>query len=679
MKRTLPIALPHRFYLNAIKPAAWFVALLCLLACLGCSQSADEGGARSNPARASAGLDAGDIALTDSDPLPEEVSLRSGADPIGPADRLQLEVLDESVEHLERRLATAHEGVNRNASALRELRHRLGDALAGLDAVTARLDPLAHRMSRDSEYVESQRSWLENQAGDLFAAQRDLELAIQRITDLEQSLQANGNRIDANTEAIAGADARWALQWALQKERLDALAQELAPLVDQLQQHSQNLEQQGARLDANGARIFETLMALDSIQHELAHLQQAQQRVERALEAQADQAEKQQEASWPGLLPTIILCLLVPLAIVFDFNDSDADERDAAAERRRAVGTLAAWFGGGAGYYLVGIGIMFGSTLGGIAGAPTQFLADLLQDSPVNLPTAFLNALLLQLSLAAIVAVVVCSVIPERIPSWAYLFAALLIGAIVYPLFGHWTAAPSPLSEHAGWLTSLGFSHPPAAPDVALLGGATALFLSGGLLPLTASASSRATRPDGTNAGTISAMLLWLGWIGVIGAASNASPNAPLLLIALAAAASGAAFSVLILSMAFSSRFEWLSGLPFSVLAALVAAPGGVPAATLTELILLGALTGFAASVLMAALDNRLSARIKLAAALMSGGLLGTLAPALFGPTGFVFTLSFEPLIPQIQGIGVALVLALIAGQTLAWTLNRTTKSRAPA
>jgi len=675
MKQVALAFIRHRFHFDAVKYGACSIVLLCLLTCQGCKQSTDEGSVRLDSAPAAGAPGVVEHAPADPEHSPTPASVESGAAPVESADRPRHEVSDESATDLERGHEAATERALRNSADLEELRNRLREALAAVDVVTARLDRVVDRMSSSSQFADSQRSWIEKQAAELYAAQRDIELATLRIIELEQSLVAHNDRIVTNAEAIAGADA----YSELQQKRLDSLAHELALLANQLQGHSQSLERQGARIDANGARNFESLMALDAIQLELASLQQAQRLVELAVEAQAVKAAKNLGAAWPSLLTTITLCLLVPLAIVVNFGDSDGRARGGHGEPRRTVGTLAAWFGGGAGFYLIGIGIVYGSSLGGISGSPAHFLTDVLQDAPADLPAALLSALLLELSLAAIVAVVVCSVLPQRTPSWAYLFAALVIGGIVYPLFGHWTATPSPLSEHAGWLTSAGFAHPPAAPNVALLGGATAIFLSRGLLPLTAPGLSRAKRPGGTDASIVSAMLLWLGWIGVIGAASNASPNAPLLLAALAAAAAGAAFGVLIFAMAFSAHGHWLSGFPFSVLAALVAAPGGVPGATLTELILLGALTGVSASFLMATLDNRLSAKIKLAAALMSGGLLGTLAPALFGPAGFVFTLSFEPLITQMQGIGVALALALVAGQTLASTINRTTKLRAPS
>jgi len=584
---------------------------------------------------------------------------------------------EERVNELREHLDSKTEGVSRNDSALRELRSRLDEVLAGLQAAALRLDSLTEQTARDTASLGAQAALIEEHSADLRATRRDLGAALQRLEDLDRAIQAHGDQIDANNEAITALSARQVAE----AERLDPIVQQLDALGHELQTNLETVAHQDSQIERNSVRTFETLMTLDSIEQELARVQQAQEvAARRAEEAATTGLEQTSGVSHLNPLMTVILSLLVPLAVVLGPAEPRAGTTDSQNVRGRAFCVLAAWFGGGAGYHLVGIGIMFGSSLGGILGTPTQYLADVLRASPADLPPALLHPLLFQLSLAAVVSVVVCSVIPSPMRGWACLLVALPTGGLLYPLFGHWIAVSSATSEHAGWLTGLGFVNQAAGPGVALLAGATAIFLARGLSVVTARvSSSRSADHRQDEASVVSAILLWLGWLGVIGAASTGSLGSPSLLLGLAAGSAGAAFSVLILGTVLSPSRHWLGTLPFSVLAGVVAAPGGLPTATLAELFLLGAIAGVFANLFMWKLDHRFHSSTTLPAALLSGGLVGTLAPALVGAAGFFSTLSLALLLPQLQGIGAALLLALIAGQAFAWSISRTTRSRAPA
>jgi Amt family ammonium transporter len=627
----------------AVRRIIWPLCLLCVFVCQGCEPSEDNVDLRANAGSGQEGLravgaDSGRSVTPRSAPSAEIPDQPMAIYPNPP----QVGAREETVTELRGQLDTATEGVNRNDRALRDLRGRVDEVLA-----------------------------------DLSVTRRDLESALQRLEDQDGAIKAQGDKIDSNNEEITTFSAR--LETGA--ERLEPIIRQLDAQANQLQRDLETVAHQGSRIEMNGVRIFETLMALDSIEQELTLVQEAQELTEeRALDAEAADPEQGASVSYLNPLVTVILCLLVPLALVAGAGDTRAEKANPQNDQGRAAWALTAWFGGGAAYYLVGIGIMFGSSLGGILGTPTEYLPDALAASPGDLPPAFLSLLLVQLSLAAIVSVLVCSVVPPRIPNWAYLLVALPIGGLVYPLFGHWIAVSSATSEHTGWLTDLGFINYAAGPGVALLSGATALFLAQGLSGVTAGDSTpSAVSHERKEVSVVGAVLLWVGWIGVIGAASTSSLGSPSVLLGLAAGSSGAAFSVLILGGVLASSRHWLGSLPLAILAGVVAAPGGLPTASLTELFLLGALAGVFANLSASRLADRFGSNSTLAAVLLSGGLLGTLAPALFGASGFFSTLSVALLVPQLQGIGAALLLALIAGRAFAWSIIRATRLRTPA
>ena len=662
----------------ALRRFTWSFCLLCLFVCQGCESSKEDTDSLANTAPGHEDAGAADAASDRSGNHRGAASagLREQPGAVYP-DARHSGLSGEMVKDLRQQLDTTTEGVSRNHSVLRALRSRVDEVLAGLQAAEVRLDSLTEQTARDIASLGTQASVIQEHSADLLLTRRDLGTALQHLEDLDRAIGAHGDTIDSNNQAITTLSARQEAE----AKRLDPIARQLDLLGRQLKRDLERVALQGSQIEMNSVRLFETLMTLDSIEQELARVQEAQESAKRrAAEAESAGSEKSPGVSQLIPLMAVVLCLLVPLAVVLSPAEPGARKAESQDARGRAAWTLTAWFGGGAAYCLVGIGVMFGSSLGGILGTPTQYLSDVLRASPADLQPAFLNLLLLQLSLAAVVSVVVCSVIPSRIPSWACLLVALPVGGLVYPLFGHWIAVSSATSEHDGWLTGLGFINQAAGPEVALLAGATALFLARGLSVVTAGASpANSASHERDEASVFSAMLLWLGWLGVIGAASAGRLGSPSLLLGLAAGSSGAAFSVLILGAVLSFNRQWLGILPFSILAGVVAASGGPPTATLAELFLLGALAGVSAHLLIWKLSDRFRSSTTLAAALLSGGLLGTLAPALVGATGFVSTLSFAFVIPQLQGIGAALLLAFIAGQTFAWSISRTTRWGAPA
>lgn len=447
----------------AVRRILWPLCLLCVFICQGCEPSEENVDLGANAAPGQQGLGAGgadsgrsgEPETTASAELPDQPLAMSPPPP-------QIGVREETVKELRRHLDSATEGVNRNRDALRDLRARTDEVLAGLSAAAARLDSMAEQMARDTGSLDTQASLIKEHSADLLVIGRDLESALQRLDGLDGAIKAQGDKVNFNTEAVATLSGREETR----AKRLELIVRQLDAQVSQFQKDLETVAHQGSRIEMNGVRIFEAIMTLDSIQQELTLVQEAQELTEkRALEAEAADSESGSGVSDLNTLVTVVLCLFVPLALVVSAADAGAEKTNSRNDQGRAVWGLAAWFWGGAAYYLVGIGIMFGSSLAGILGTPTEYLPDALGAPPGELPPAFLNLLLLQLSLAAIVSVLVCSVIPPRLPSWAYLLVALPTGGLVYPLFGHWIAVSSATSEHTGWLIGLGFINHAAAPE----------------------------------------------------------------------------------------------------------------------------------------------------------------------------------------------------------------------
>ncbi len=454
-------------------------------------------------------------------------------------------------------------------------------------------------------------------------------------------------------------------------ERVDALTMRVNSLNRQLETVPDMLERQWERIDDNDGRLFEMVIKIESIRQQLA------QRTEARKAGAPSAAHRPGElgmigvagadAVQPRLLLTLMASLLIPIAVAVYYSCSGPAEVDAVRQMGRPAWVAAAWFGGGLGFYLLGAGIMLGPSQQGWLGMPDHLFVERLTGVPAALSAATLSIVLMQLILASIVSVIVGSGAQHRLSVWGHVVVALFVSGLVYPLLGHWTDAAQ---VQPGWLAEADFVLPAAATTIALLGGAMALALANALGALQIRSAHSPAEVDAGAAASASVMLLWVAWIGIVSATSPDGGTMPALLLSLSASAAGAALGTLVVDRLSSPESGWQRRLPFSVLAGLIAAPGGFDQASLAELMLIGLFAGLAATGLMRFLERHSSVDLNLAATLAAGGFLGTLMPALLGSSGFLFLGSFDVILPQVLGLATTLILALVAGTAVALPLR---------
>ena len=104
-------------------------------------------------------------------------------------------------------------------------------------------------------------------------------------------------------------------------------------------------------------------------------------------------------------------------------------------------------------FVLVGFGLMFGPTISGVVGSglmPASF--------PFEADPWFWAFVLFQLAFAGTAATIVSGAMAERTSFLAYLVVSIGIGALIYPVFGHWAWGGFYFAEDAGgWLYRMGF------------------------------------------------------------------------------------------------------------------------------------------------------------------------------------------------------------------------------
>lgn len=495
------------------------------------------------------------------------------------------------------------------------------------------------------------------------------------VGGLGERLKMANDSVDSNSQTLAYLGGRLDAEL----EKLDGVALRLDGLDTRLKQSSEAIKKQESWLKDNSSKLLEALIGIDANHEEFAQLRRAYEEMRSAhAETNTGEIPSGTGSDRFGLLLPLVLCLLVPLAVVVYQGGLHATATGAKSEATHVTWIPVAWFAGGAGFLLIGIGILYGPSLGGVIGDPRHFLSTVMLSTPADLPPALLERLIPNIVLAGVVAVVACSGAPTVLTNRGHFLVAVVAGALVYPLFGHWIATPTDIADQTGWLVGSALTGPAAITYVALLGGILALSLASGLGRLHIRSDPRSMRPEPAVSAIKGTMLLWIAWIGVILIADTGDLPLPILSLSLAGVGGGAAFGILLvigllLTIGAATRTQrWLNRLPFAVLAGVVAVPVDPQGTSFVELIAIGALAGLFAALLMRFFDTRSTTDVRLASALLVGGIFGSLGSVIFGPAGLLFLNAIDVLAPQLQGMGVALILGLVVGRLLALAICST-------
>ena len=157
-------------------------------------------------------------------------------------------------------------------------------------------------------------------------------------------------------------------------------------------------------------------------------------------------------------------------------------------------------------FWAFGFAIMMGTSAAGIAGTDNFFLLDGGSDWQVYVDWMF------QMVFAGTAATIVAGAVAERTKTQAYFAYSFLIGAIIYPLYGHW------VWNGDGWLAVLGAADYAGSGVVHAVGGFVALAGAAVVGPRTGkfNADGSANQLFGHNVPyvIIGTFILFFGWFG---------------------------------------------------------------------------------------------------------------------------------------------------------------------
>ncbi len=299
-------------------------------------------------------------------------------------------------------------------------------------------------------------------------------------------------------------------------------------------------------------------------------------------------------------------------------------------------------------FYLVGYGLLYGDSLGGLVGS------SLFMPAANSADPSFWSSFIYQLVFCGAAATIVSGAIAERTKFVGYAFLTFVTTSIIYPVYGHWAW------HDQGWLNRLGFHDFAGGSVVHLVGGSCAL---AGVMMV----GPRVGRfgPDGKARmivghnlpmAALGVFILWLGWLGFNAGSAILGTNDVGLIVTNTILASSAGALISMVSMWILQGRSDVAILMNGALGGLVAITAAADVITPLGSLIIGAAAGLITTYSSIFLEKlRLDDAVGAIPVHLANGIWGLLCVAIFNVNGF----STDLLAVQALGAGVCTIFAL--------------------
>ncbi|MEM8861875.1 MAG: ammonium transporter, partial [Chloroflexota bacterium] len=322
-------------------------------------------------------------------------------------------------------------------------------------------------------------------------------------------------------------------------------------------------------------------------------------------------------------------------------------------------------------FWLIGFGLMFGPSKSGIIGS--QLFAPELTDNIYS--AAFF---LFQVMFCGTAVTILSGGVAERLKFNSYLIIAVLVSAVIYPIYGHWAWGGFFEGDSTGFLIKAGFVDFAGSTVVHSVGGWVTLAILLVIGPRTGRFS-----PDGTAKqipgaslplAAIGTILLYLGWLGFNGGSYLAfdTPIARILTNTLLAGSIGMVVVLIVSQIMYGkTKAELLMN---GILAGLVAITASAHAVTGFQTATIAAIGG-----MLMMLADYLLEKLQIDDAVgaipvhLAAGIWGTLAVGIFADLDILGTGLTRPnqIIVQVLGIVVCAIWAGLIPWLILSGINR--------
>ncbi len=317
------------------------------------------------------------------------------------------------------------------------------------------------------------------------------------------------------------------------------------------------------------------------------------------------------------------------------------------------IGTIAFW--------VIGFGLMFGSDIGGIIGAPDFFVTNFKTDGAGYPPMAYL---IFQTVFCATSATIVSGAMAERTKFSTYCLYSLLISLIIYPVSGHWIWG-------GGWLSEMGFHDFAGSTAVHMVGGVCAFvgarMIGARIGKYNDNGSVNAIPGHSLTLAALGVFILWFAWFGFNGCSTvsmtgnETLESAGLIFVTTNMAAAAATMTAMAVTWIRYGKPD-VSMTLNGALAGLVAITAGCDLVSPSGALIIGIIAGIVVVYAVEFIDQKLKIDDPVGAVAVHGccGALGTILTGLFATKdGLLYSGNADFLIVQV--IGVAAVTAYVA------------------
>ncbi len=318
-------------------------------------------------------------------------------------------------------------------------------------------------------------------------------------------------------------------------------------------------------------------------------------------------------------------------------------------------------------FWAFGFALMFGDTVGGWFGSSDLFFSET--------AGAFLMAFFIfQIGFAGTATTIMSGAVAERMKFSGYLIMALIMSAVIYPVYGHW-AWGSLAGGEAGWLEDRGFVDFAGSTVVHSIGGWMALagvIIIGPRLGRFGK-DSVAIHGHDIPIVTLGVFILWLGWFGFNGGSTLGLTNeVPAIIVATTISGAFGGLVAMAMSWRMGGHVDVATMMNGS-LAGLVGVTASANIVSIADAAIIGGISGvvmYGVTVLLERLE--IDDVVGAVPVHLGAGIWGTLAVALFGnPEAWGGDGRLSQLGVQATGVFAGFVWAFGLGFLLLWLINR--------
>ncbi|XBD02128.1 ammonium transporter [Pseudalkalibacillus hwajinpoensis] len=302
-------------------------------------------------------------------------------------------------------------------------------------------------------------------------------------------------------------------------------------------------------------------------------------------------------------------------------------------------------------YFVIGYGLMFGSSAGGFIGSDGFFLIGQSEN---------IGFFVFQAVFAATCATIISGAVAERMKLISYIAVTIAMVGFVYPVVGHWIWG-------GGWLSELGFTDFAGSTVVHMtgaIGAVVAVTFLGGRIGKYSNGKVNVIQGHNIPLGALGVFILWFGWFG-FNAGSTLSASDALIPTIVATTLLSASSGVIGSALYSYIRYKQIdASLTLNgALAGLVGITAGTANVSPVGALFIGLISGVILIEAVQLIDRRVKLDDPVGAIAVHGvcGVWGTLAVGLFAVEGGLF-----------YGGGVSLLLVQAIGilAVMAWTVG---------